>query len=74
MPRSRAIERREMAAAPSRATWAPATARISAVISSRTLSLAVRGADVAETVSSTWVKSDRSSVRTQVLDKNTVHV
>ena len=36
------MERREMAAAPSRATWAPATARISAVISSRTRSRAGR--------------------------------
>ncbi len=34
-----------MAAAPSRATWAAATARISAVISSRTRSRAVRGAE-----------------------------
>ena len=39
------MERRERAAAPSRATCAPATARISAVISSRTRSRAVRGAE-----------------------------
>ena len=41
------MERRDSAAAPSRATCRRATARISAVISPRTRSRAVRGADMA---------------------------
>src|SRR3974390_1111215 len=58
MPRPRATERRDSAAAPSRATWSRATARISLVIASRTRSRAVRGAEVVTAPSLTVPKRE----------------